>query len=179
MSAVIPIRTEPAPELPRAVDPAEPEDALEGHLIPIWDGPAEGVVLAALLRDEPAGCYARVSSTLRPEHFFATSNQHVYSAIVALHGQPGAVVDVVSVMGWMKKRGTLGPSGGSPYLAILTDTTPACANVAVHAATVVELWAQRQLLACMQRVAWEMRAGRLDHVGARRELAGHFRGGRP
>lgn len=91
---------------------------------------------------------------LRPPHFYAEANRRVYEAIIDLVAARKAV-DVVSVAGWLRDHERLQQVGGTPYLAQLTDATPAVANVETHARVVREKWRLRQLIALCQKVAAE------------------------
>lgn len=153
--------------------PAEPEADPPLRLMADLD--SEGSVLGSLLNDHDGANWAAVSPLLRPEMFFAHANQRVYEAIAALHDAKKPT-DAVSVAGVMRKRNTLHNSGGTAYVAtILGLTQPTTAHPQVFAAEVAELWRQRALVACMERVAALMLTGELSHDAARLELREHFR----
>ena len=120
--------------------------------IPPSDLEAEGAVLSAVLLSEDA--FADASEVLRAEHFYADANRRVYEAVVDLQ-ESGRPVDVVTVAGWLRDRERLGQVGGTPYLALLTDATPAVAHVGDHARTVREKWRLRQLIGMCQTFAAE------------------------
>jgi replicative DNA helicase len=118
--------------------------------VPPHDLDAEAAVLSAVLLEPDA--FDQAYESLRAEHFYSDANRRIYEAIVELHdkGQP---VDVVSVAGWLRDRERLEQIGGVPYLAQLSDATPAVAHVAAHARAVREKWRLRQLIATCQQFA--------------------------
>ncbi len=120
--------------------------------IPPHDLDAEGAVLSAVLLFSEA--FDAVQEVLRPEHFYADANRRVYEAVVELQAQ-SKPIDIVSVATWLRDRGRLEQIGGTPYLAQLTDATPAVANVEIHARVVREKWRVRQLIATCHRFAAE------------------------
>jgi replicative DNA helicase len=124
--------------------------------IPPSDLDAEAAVLSASLLD--ADAFDRVQETLAPEHFYADANRRIYEGIVDLKGA-GKPVDIVSVAAWLKDRNRLAQVGGTPYLAQLSDATPAVAHVEAHAKIIREKWRVRQLISTCQRYAAEGYAG--------------------
>ncbi len=134
--------------------PRETEQRLEPSpgRVPPHDLDAEGAVLSAVLLSSEA--FDAVQEILRPDHFYADANRRIFEAVVEIQGQ-SKPVDVVSVATWLRDRGRLEQIGGTPYLAQLTDATPAVANVEVHARVVREKWRVRQLILTCQRFAAE------------------------
>ncbi len=121
-------------------------------LIPPSDLDAEGAVLSAILLAPEA--FDRVQEILQPHHFYADANRRVYEAMVELQidGRP---LDIVAVSGYLRDKGRLQQLGGTPYLAQLSDATPAVAHVEAHARVIREKWRLRQLIATCQRFATE------------------------
>lgn len=115
--------------------------------IPPHDLDAEAAVISAILLDTDR--YDVVGDFLEPGHFYADANRLVYEAIVDLRMQ-GKPADIVLIAGWLRDRGRLDQVGGTPYLAQLSDATPAIANILEHARAVVEKWRLRQLIATAQ-----------------------------
>jgi replicative DNA helicase len=116
----------------------------------------------------------RVVEILKPEHFFSEGNSRVFEAALSL-AEAGTPVDVVSVAGYLRDRQVLASIGGAPYLAQITDATPAVAHVVAHARIVFEKWRLRAIIALCQRVAAEGYGDVGDTTdfvdGAARELA--------
>jgi replicative DNA helicase len=63
------------------------------------------------------------------------------------------------VASWLRDRNRLAQVGGTPYLAQLSDATPAIAHIANHGRLIREKWRLRQLIATCQRVTAEGYAG--------------------
>jgi len=126
--------------------------ATVGGRVPASDLDAEAAVLSACLLNQEA--YDRVSVLLQPRHFYADANRRVYMAIqdLATKGNP---IDIVSVAGVLRDHDKLQAVGGSPYLAMLSDATPAVANVLTHAKTIVDKWGVRQVTQTCQTIAVE------------------------
>lgn len=116
--------------------------------VPPCDLDAEAAILSALFIDPST------QVELEPEHFYADANAWIYRAILAT-----APADIVTVAHWLRAQGRLAQIGGQPYLALITDCTPAVANVAAHAAIVRECWRRRVLIRVFAQVQAELYAG--------------------
>lgn len=121
--------------------------------VPPSDLDAEAAVLSALLL-QAKECLDDVRQVLPVAAFYADSNRRIYDVILELDTE-GSAVDIVLVAGRLRERGQLQNVGGSPYLAQLSDATPAVANVVQHAAVIVEKWRLRQAITSCQRFAAE------------------------
>lgn len=121
------------------------------QLVPPSDLDAEGAVLSAAILDP-----ARVSEVafLRPEHFYATRNAHIWRAIRDLDAE-GQVIDIVTVAAFLRDRELLDVSGGTPYLAQLVDATPAIAHIEAHARSVLRAYDRRRIIIECRRIASE------------------------
>jgi replicative DNA helicase len=95
-----------------------------------------------------------VQVLLQPKHFYADANRRIYQAIqeLATDGKP---IDIVSVAGVLRDHNKLQAVGGSPYLAQLSDATPAVSNILTHAQTIVDKWSVRQITSACQTIAIE------------------------
>jgi replicative DNA helicase len=122
------------------------------NLIPPSDLDAEAAVLSAILLAPES--FDRVQELLQPEHFYADANRQIYQAMVELQ-TTGRPTDIVSVSGCLRDRQCLQQIGGTPYLAQLSDATPAVAHIEAHAKVVREKWRVRQLIVTCQRFAAE------------------------
>ncbi len=123
-----------------------------GGRVPPSDLDAEAAVLSAILLDSDA--FDRVQEILLAQHFYADANRRIYEAVVDLNTS-GRPVDIVSVAGYLRDKGRLQQVGGSPYLAQLSDATPAVAHVDAHAKVIRSKWRVRQLISTCQRFAAE------------------------
>lgn len=120
--------------------------------VPPSDLDAEGAVLSAVLLDAEA--LDRVRPLLHPLSLYSDANRRVYEAAIAL-ADKGRPVDIVSVAGYLRDNGQLEQVGGSPYLAQLSDATPAVAHVEEHARRVATKGLQRKLIGTCQNYATE------------------------
>jgi replicative DNA helicase len=126
-------------------------DAPAGR-VPASDLDAEAAVLSACLLDQSA--YDKVQVLLQARHFYADANRRVYMAMQDL-ATKGSPIDVVSVAGVLRDHEKLQAVGGTPYLAQLSDATPAVANVLTHAQTIIDKWSIRQITFACQTIAIE------------------------
>ena len=131
-------------------------EAQTGGRVPPSDLDAEGAVLSATLLDSDA--FDRVQEILKPEHFYADANRRIFEAILELKAE-SKPVDIVSVAAWLRDRNRLAQIGGTPYLAQLSDATPAVAHVDAHARIIREKYRMRQLIATCQRTVAEGYSG--------------------
>jgi replicative DNA helicase len=120
---------------------------LEIGRIPASDLDCEAAVLSACLLAPES--FDRVQAILHTKHFYADANRRVYEAIADLTSN-GRPVDVVTVAAWLRDREKLQAIGGTPYLAQLSDATPAVAHVEHHAQVIVDKWAVRQVVHACQ-----------------------------
>jgi hypothetical protein len=137
----------------RKVRATVPADEPPGGRVPPADLDSEAAVLSACLLDGRA-CVDALRDILRPQHFYADANRRVYEAVIELSAE-GKPVDVVMVAGRLRDSGKLAQVGGSPYLAQLSDATPAVTHAADHAKVIVEKARQRAVIAACQRFAAE------------------------
>lgn len=154
----------------------EQQDALGLGHAPICDLDAEGSYLSALLCGNKRARDVLAAGVLAPSHFYSLDNQRVFTAALAAHAadKPPVMPVVASIL---RDSGELAKmDGGSKYLALLVDCTPATAYPEVAAGDVVEKWRLRRLVEVMSHVAVRVRHGELSHEAARRELKAHFEG---
>ncbi len=127
-----------------------PEPPVVAGRTPPHDLDAEATVLSACLLNKDA--LDTVLEILQPEHFYSEANATIFRGAIELAGATRPV-DVVSVASWLRDRELIQRIGGAPYLAQLTDATPAVYNVAHHARTVKEKWRLRRVIAVCQQTA--------------------------
>ncbi len=123
----------------------------EGGRVPPSDLDAESAVLSASLL-EARECVDDLRQLLKPAHFYADANRRIYETILELDAE-GKAVDIVMVAGRLRESNRLQQIGGSPYLAQLSDATPAVAHVLDHARVIVEKARQRQVISVCQTAA--------------------------
>jgi replicative DNA helicase len=114
---------------------------------------AEAAVLSALILN-PTVVYDLVCGIITTEMFYSESNKRIHEAIVTLT-EAATPVDSVTVASWLQSQGRLAQVGGTPYIAQITEGTPAVANVAAHASIVRDRWHARRLIIECQRYAAE------------------------
>lgn len=93
-------------------------------------------------------------SFLLPEHFYSSSNAHVFRAVRELD-TAGKVVDALTVADYLRERDLLHGVGGTPYIARLIETIPAVLHLEAHARIIVREYDRRRIIAECQRIAAE------------------------
>jgi replicative DNA helicase len=111
--------------------------------LPAHNLDAEGAVLSALLINAD-DAFPKVAGILETRHFFSDANRRIYAAVVELRSQ-ARPVDLVTVATELRDREQLAMVGGTPYLAELSDKTPAYVHLDDHARLVHEAWRSREL----------------------------------
>jgi len=122
--------------------------------VPPGDLDAEGVVLAASIlggRD----VIEQLRTELKPSHFYSEANRHIYAALLEL-ANGSEPIDNVALARLLRRRELLTTVGGTPYIAQLTDATPATANALAHARAIRDAWRRREAARVCQRVAVEV-----------------------
>lgn len=122
------------------------------RLPPPCDMDAEASVLSALMLDPER--VAGVSRFLAPGDFYSDANRRVAQAIWDIDAA-GTALDITAVASRLRADGTLAAIGGTPYLAQLTDATPAVAHVEDHARVVAAAARIRRVQAVCQVAAAE------------------------
>jgi replicative DNA helicase len=103
--------------------------------VPPHDLDAEAAALSACLLDSEA---LDVSlEMLEPEDFYSEANTYIFEACRDL-SRDSKPVDNVTVASWLRTRELINKIGGTQYLGRITGATPAIANVAEHAQTVID-----------------------------------------
>lgn len=115
----------------------------EGGQVPPQAPDAEEAVLGAAMLEEDAAM--QVMSILKPEMFYIPAHQHIYSAIYDMTNM-GKVVDLITLLGELRKRGELEEIGGAVYLTELTSKVVSSANIETHARIVKEKYTAREYL---------------------------------
>lgn len=123
---------------------------------------AEGLVLSHAFEHGTSSMPA-----LRPEHFYADSNRHIYAAIQACE-ERGEKTEPVSVMRELMHRGRLKQVGGSSYLAMLCACIPYVIPSQVNAQAIIitEFWKRRALVAAFQEAEAMLYAGSTTSIQA-------------
>ncbi len=119
---------------------------------PPSDLDAEAAVLSTLLLS-PDHLDA-VRDILDPSDFYADANRRIYDAILAVESD-GKPVDIRTVVDQLRVSNRLNQIGGTPYLAQLSDATPAVANVEAHAQIVASRARQRRMIELGHKIVAE------------------------
>ena len=104
---------------------------------------AEMAVLGSMLIEQDA--LERAFDILRPEHFYKTAHQKIFSAMYALAGR-GAAADLITVTEELKKDGVLAETGGERYLSELMSKISTAAHIEHYAQLVYEAALVRELI---------------------------------
>jgi len=109
-----------------------------------YDIEIEQALLGAILVDNRA--LERVSSSLKPEHFYDPLHQRIYELMSALSEKGGMVLTPLTLHAAMKADPGLMEVGGHAYLAGLAQAAPALPNVRDYARILQELGVRRGLI---------------------------------
>jgi replicative DNA helicase len=111
--------------------------------LPPQDLDAEKSVIGALLIDKDA--IIKVVEFLRPKHFYKTSHQIIYEAILDLY-EKREPADLITVPGALKKKHDLEEIGGVSYLSELANFVPTAANVEFYGHLIKDTAIKRAVL---------------------------------
>ena len=104
---------------------------------------AEEAIISAILIDNDA--LLDVIETLRPDDFYRTAHQKIYTAIADLFDK-AEPVDLVTLANKLKEMGHLEAVGGASYLARLVDTVPLAVNARHYAKIVHDKASLRRMI---------------------------------
>lgn len=111
--------------------------------VPPHNMEAELAVLGAILLNPDAVLTAM--RYLRPDDFYSNPNKNVYAAISSLF-EKGQKADLITLSDEMRSLNSLDISGGSAYIAKLTDAVPSSANLEYYAKIVRDCSVRRRIL---------------------------------
>lgn len=121
-------------------------DALK---VPPHDLEAERSVLGAILIDSSA--INIVAEFLKPEHFYSTEHQIIYSSMLTLF-EKQQPIDVVTIQDELKKTDSLKKIGGKSYLSDLINTVPTSAYIENYGQIVKNHFVKRRLIQLSSRM---------------------------
>ena len=104
---------------------------------------AEEAIISAILIDNDA--LLDVIETLRPNDFYRTAHQKIYTAIADLFDK-AEPVDLVTLANKLKEMGHLESVGGASYLARLVDTVPLAVNARHYAKIIHDKASLRRMI---------------------------------
>jgi len=113
---------------------------------------AEQAVLGSIRIDPEA--ITRVADILRPEDFYRTRHQVIYSTVLSLYARHEPA-DYIILIEELERADKLEDAGGSSYITSLADMTPTSVNVEYYARIVQKKAQYRQLInASAQMAQW-------------------------
>lgn len=93
----------------------------------------------------------QVMEVLKPEHFYKTANQRIYSAMCVLFNKSEAI-DATLVGEQLKKQGELEAVGGAYYLTECINQEMSLANIVYHARIILEKSMLRDMIVISQNI---------------------------
>ena len=105
---------------------------------------AERAILGALLMKEDA--YDTVSEIITEADFYQPMNAIIFSAITKMKETGNAAVDIITLIDFLRKDGSIDKAGGIAYIASLTESVSVTSNVEQYAGIVKEMSLRRSLL---------------------------------
>jgi len=103
----------------------------------------EEAVLGALMLEKDA--LSSVIDVLKPEVFYETRHQKIFSAISVLF-EKTSPVDILTVTAQLRQTGELEMIGGAYYITELTNRVASAANIEYHARIIIQKYIQRELI---------------------------------
>ncbi len=112
-----------------------------GKLPPQSKQMEEGVLGAILIED----CISEVASILKPEHFYVSAHELIYSSMIRLFAN-SKPIDLLTVVEELKENGSLDTSGGPHYITQLSNKVGSAAHVEEWALKIKERWVSRAMI---------------------------------
>lgn len=119
---------------PAEFSTAPAPDAYRDRRAP-WSEDAERAVIAAMLMDQDA--LLRATEHVVDTMFYREGHRRIFRAMVTI-SERGDVVDPLTLVEELSRRGELEAVGGKDYIGFLLDVVPTAANVEYHARIVQE-----------------------------------------
>ena len=131
---------------------------LTGENLP-FSAEAEQSVLGAILIDPPS--ILLVADTLKPYHFYVPQHKTIYEALANMF-ELNSVIDFVTLLEWLKKKGKYDEVGGKTYLTQLANTVPSSANISTYAGIVRDKYTVRSLITASRDIINDAEEGKTD-----------------
>jgi replicative DNA helicase len=132
-------------------------DAFRDRRAP-WSEDAERAVIAAMLMDQDA--LLRATEHVDDSMFYREGHRRIFRAMVTL-SERGDIVDPLTLVEELNRRGELEAVGGKDYIGFLLDVVPTAANVEYHARIVKEKAILRGVIETCTALVTEAYEGRL------------------
>jgi replicative DNA helicase len=123
-----------------------------------WSEDAERAVIAAMLMDQDA--LLRATEHVVDSMFYREGHRRIFRAMVTI-SERGDVVDPLTLVEELNRRGELEAAGGKDYIGFLLDVVPTAANVEYHARIVQEKAILRGVIETCTSLITEAYEGRL------------------
>ena len=126
------------------------EDSYSSFRLPPQNIEAEESVLASCLL-YPEDC-EKIIELLRPEYFYKTAHQKIFSAINELSNQK-IPIDLISLANKLKSLNQLEEIGGATYLVTLTENIPVSTSIEHHVNIIIDKAAKRTAIQKCNEIA--------------------------
>ena len=123
-----------------------------------WSEDAERAVIAAMLMDQDA--LLRATEHVDDTMFYREGHRRIFRAMVTI-SERGEVVDPLTLVEELNRRGELEAAGGKDYIGFLLDAVPTAANVEYHARIVQEKAILRGVIETCTSLVTEAYEGKL------------------
>jgi len=127
--------------------------------IPPQDLELEQSVLGSLLIDKSS--IIKVADLLTPKDFYSPAHEKIFAAILELY-EKNQPIDILSLTTRLKEKDILKETGGSSYLAELTNKVPTASHVDHYAKVVKEKKILRDLISASSEIATDAFDGEGD-----------------
>jgi len=111
--------------------------------IPPQDIAIEKATLGAILLE--SHCLSSVIPVLKKETFYKEEHQHIYDAIVNMYRNQ-KVIDILTVVNYLRNVGALEAVGGPYYITKLTDSVASSLHIEEHAEILNSLYLKREMI---------------------------------
>ncbi len=135
---------------------------------------AEQAVLGSILIDPDA--IAKVSSFLKPEHFYIQKHGWIYAAVIDLDKR-GSAADFVTVCDDLERRQQLTEIGGAAVVMDLINAVPTAIHAEHYAEIVYKTALDRRAIALAGQIVQEAYAGNGRGLDAAAQLLSEARSG--
>ena len=142
---------------PAEFSTASAPDAFRDRRAP-WSEDAERAVIAAMLMDQDA--LLRATEHVVDAMFYREGHRRIFRAMVTI-SERGDVVDPLTLVDELNRRGELESVGGKDYIGFLLDVVPTAANVEYHARIVKEKAILRGVIETCTSLVQEAYEGKL------------------
>lgn len=137
----------------------------QGYKVPPQNIEIEKAVLGALLIESKV--IPTVMHLLKEDLFYMDANRAIFKAIHDMH-MTSNPIDMLTVMAWLKKKGSLGKVVQPSYLTEVVDNINSASHIEAHCRELQELSIKRYIITATQQImkkAWEDNSDGLALLG--------------